>query len=127
MELRWPKTEPLGGGGGGIGGTGGLHNSGLVGLVSFYALTVHSRVCACAHILSWDIPLPSAEWLILLGYRIKTSSETKTTAAREYCGAASRRRWLQTGGKMIFSEENKLVNNSDMDIKASFTFPPLTP
>lgn len=77
---------------GGVAGTGGLHNRSLVGLVSLYALTVHSRVCVCAHILSWDIPLPSAEWFILLGYRLKTSSQTKTTS-----GAVNRRRSLQNG------------------------------
>lgn len=89
--------------------------------MSFYALTVHSRVCACAHILSWDIPLPSAEWLILLGYGIKRSLETKPVAGRDYCSVGSRRRSLQMGG------ETKHVNNSDMDIKASFTFPLFTP
>lgn len=55
LELRWPKTEPLGVGG--AAGTGGLHNRSLMGPVSLYALTVHSRVCVRAHILSWDIPL----------------------------------------------------------------------
>lgn len=37
LDLRQPKPEPLGGGS----GTGGLHNRGLVGLVSLWALTVH--------------------------------------------------------------------------------------
>lgn len=51
-----------------------------MGLVSLYGFSAHSRVCVRVCILSRDVPLPSAEWLILLGYRMKTSSWTIMTA-----------------------------------------------
>lgn len=51
-----------------------------MGLVSLYGFSAHSRVCVRVCILSWDVPLPSAERLILLGYRMKTSSWTIMTA-----------------------------------------------
>lgn len=82
--LRRLETEPLSVRGGR--GTAGLHNRGLVSLCR---LTVHVHwwkeeaqrlyLCMCAcWVLSWDFPLPSAQWLILPGYRGKTSPWTIT-------------------------------------------------
>lgn len=115
------------------GGAGGLHNRSLVGLVSLYALTVRTtsaRVCVCVHalvrVLSWDFPLPSAEWLILPGYRMKTSSRAKK--GKQPRGKTSARRKVKKKKRRPSFFQPKQLRNTEKastcTIRARLVAPP---